>query len=226
METVRPATPQEGFAALLAEQSGLEAFTQAVARVVDRRMPGRQSDSYSVDTLAFLAVGLSAPSGMVLEFGVFSGQSINHLAARLPERKVYGFDSFAGLPEAWRPGFEKGALRRADLPPVAGNAVLVVGWFDRTLPGFLDAHPDEPAALLHVDCDLYSSTQTVFAQLAERIVPGTIIVFDEYFNYPGWMDHEFKAFQEFAGTRRLHYDYVGLVPSHQRVAVRVLGLGG
>ena len=24
-----------------------------------------------------------------------------------------------------------------------------------------------------------------------------MIVFDEYFNYPGWRGHEFKAFQEF-----------------------------
>ncbi len=129
------------------------------------------------------------------------------------------------MPEAWRPGFEQGAFRRTDLPEVAGNVDLVVGWFDQTLPGFLAERPGEPVALLHVDCDLYSSTRTVFSQLGERIVAGTVIVFDEYFNYPGWRAHEYQAFQEFVRERGLRYEYLGLVPGNQQVAVRVLHAG-
>jgi hypothetical protein len=33
--------------------------------------------------------------------------------------------------------------------------------------------------------------------LADNIVSGTVIVFDEFYNYPGFEEHEFKAFQEF-----------------------------
>jgi hypothetical protein len=29
-----------------------------------------------------------------------------------------------------------------------------------------------------------------------RLASGSVIVFDEYFNYPGWKVHEFKAFQD------------------------------
>ena len=36
------------------------------------------------------------------------------------------------------------------LPAVEPNALLVKGWFDRTLPEFLEQH-SEPAALVHID---------------------------------------------------------------------------
>ena len=78
-----------------------------------------------------------------------------------------------------------------------------------------------PISLLHVDCDLYSSTKTIFDRLNDWIVPGTIIVFDEYFNYSGWELHEFKAFQEFREANRLSYEYIGLAPTGQQVAVRI-----
>jgi hypothetical protein len=167
-------------------------------------------------------VSCSKVEGLALEFGVFSGRSINRIAENW-SGTVYGFDSFEGLPEDWREGYDKGAFARQDLPAVLPNVELVVGWFDRTLPTFLDAHPG-PVSFLHVDCDLYSSTQTLFTQLRERIVPGTIILFDEYFNYPGWEMHEFKAFQEFVETTGMQYEYIGLHPNHQKVAVRVNGM--
>jgi hypothetical protein len=50
-------------------------------------------------------------------------------------------------------------------------------------------------------------------------VPGTIIVFDEYFNYPNWEEHEYKAFQEFIGESGLGYRYLGF--ARQQVAVRI-----
>jgi predicted O-methyltransferase YrrM len=164
-------------------------------------------------------------SGMVLEFGVFSGTSINRIASQMPGRRVYGFDSFEGLPETWRPGFGQGKFKRTDLPTVSENVELVIGWFDNTLPAFVASNPDEKLALLHVDCDLYSSTKTIFAFLADRIVPGTIIIFDEYFNYPEWRIHEYKAFLELRLEHVIAYEYIGLVPSHQQVVVRVTSVG-
>ncbi|WP_363349692.1 class I SAM-dependent methyltransferase [Methylocystis echinoides] len=160
--------------------------------------------------------------GLVLEFGVFSGRTINRLAAQTPQ-KIYGFDSFEGLPEDWRPDVGKGSFR-AGLPAVAANVELVVGWFDRTLPDFL-ARNEGPASLIHIDCDLYSSTKTVFDCCADRIVPGTILVFDEFFNYVGWRRHEFRAFTEFAEKAKIDFDYIGYVPSHQQAAVRVRATG-
>ena len=64
-------------------------------------------------------------------------------------------------------------------------------------------------AFIHVDCDLYESTRCVLELLEDRIVPGTIIVFDEYFNYPNWQEHEFRAFQELVARRHMEYQYLG-----------------
>ena len=161
--------------------------------------------------------------GTVLEFGVATGRTLNHFARLLPQKTVYGFDGFVGLPEDWTSRMRKGFFARTSLPRVRKNCELWVGWFNETLPGFVkDVQQKQPVALLHVDCDLYSSTVTVLKELKKNIVPGTVIVFDEYLNYPGWQLDEFKAWQEFVKANKIKYEYIGYVSKHQKVAVRVL----
>jgi hypothetical protein len=158
--------------------------------------------------------------GLILEFGVARGHTINVIAdaAGVP---VYGFDVFTGLPEDWRGSFRAGHFdRRGSLPEVRDNVDLVIGLFDDTLPEFVGQHAG-PVSYLHVDCDLYSSTKTIFRELGDRIVPGTMIAFDEYWNYPGWQQDEFKAFKEFVAERGIAYSYVGYVPTNQQVLVRI-----
>ena len=165
------------------------------------------------------ALAAAPPDGLVLEFGVEKGLSINVLG-RATGRTVHGFDSFQGLPAAWA-GTREGAGafdRQGRMPRVGTNVQLHVGWFDATLPAFLAAEP-AMVALLHVDCDIYQSTVVIFEQLAGRIGPGTVIVFDEYFNYPGWQQHEFKAFQEFLERSGLAYRYIGFSAEKGHVAV-------
>lgn len=73
-----------------------------------------------------------------------------------------------------------------------------------------------------MDCDIYSSTKTIFEFCDDRIKKGTIIVFDEYFNYPNWQEHEFKAFQEFTKSNNIRYEYIGYVKEFEQVAVKIL----
>lgn len=161
--------------------------------------------------------------GTVLEFGVATGRTLNHFARLLPQKTVHGFDGFVGLPEDWTSRMRKGFFARTSLPSVRDNCELWVGWFNETLPGFVKSvQQDKPIALLHVDCDLYSSTVTVLTELKKNIVPGTVIVFDEYINYPGWELDEFKAWQEFVKKNKVKYEYIGRVGKHQKVAVRVI----
>jgi hypothetical protein len=93
-----------------------------------------------------------------------------------------------------------------------------VGWFERSVPPFLATHAGH-AALLHLDADLYSSTKTVLDAFRDRIRPGTVIVFDEYYNYPGWKNHEWKAWQEFVNEKSYNYECVAF--SETSVAVRI-----
>lgn len=161
------------------------------------------------------AASQAGQSGLFLEFGVATGRTIRHLAKYRPT-EIFGFDSFEGLPEYWRPGYDKGAFA-GDLPQVPSNVFLVKGWFNQTLPEFLASH-SEMVSFIHIDCDLYSSTKCIFDLLGDRIRAGTVILFDEYWNYPGWQMHEFKAFEELKKSKRLKCRPIGFVPSHQQVA--------
>jgi predicted O-methyltransferase YrrM len=157
--------------------------------------------------------------GLFLEFGVGRGKSMRWIASET-QRTVHGFDSFEGIPEYWN-GNPAGTFARRKLPKVPGNVELHVGLFDQTIDQFVAANAD-PIAFLHVDCDLYSSTRTVFDRLGERLQPDAIILFDEYFNFPRWQDCEFRAFQEFVAERRVVYEYIGFSVTGQQVAVRIV----
>lgn len=159
-------------------------------------------------------------TGHVLEFGVFRGGTIRFIASQIPDRKIHGFDSFAGLPEAWTGGgFDFDA--KGKIPAVPRNVSLHSGWFSDSLPRWLADNPG-PVAFLHIDSDLYASASFVLEMLDDRIVPGTVIVFDEYFNYPGWKDGEHRAFQELRERKGLDCEY--LAYARFQLALRVTGL--
>jgi hypothetical protein len=161
--------------------------------------------------------------GLFLEFGVYKGDSINRLAELRPDLRWYGFDSFEGLPETWRIGAKQGAFDLGGvLPPVRDNVTLIKGTFANTLPQFVTEHGSQKIAFLHVDCDLYGATKTIFDQLDSMLRPGCIIVFDEYFNYAGWQNGEYKAFLEYAGRTARSFEYVAYVRTGGQVAVRLL----
>lgn len=176
------------------------------------------------DDLRLLEYALSLVKGihkgLVCEFGVGSARTTNHIASVLPDVQIFGFDSFEGLPEDWRPGFPKGTYATRKIPSVSPNITLIKGWFHETLPGFLAEH-SERFSFLHIDCDLYSSTKTILNLCQSHIYPGTVIVFDEYFNYPGWKDGEYKAFQEFIEETSLSYSYIGFCQGEEQVAVTI-----
>jgi hypothetical protein len=168
-------------------------------------------------------LALMPSQGLILEFGVWSGASINTIADYVGQsRQVHGFDSFEGLPEDWFGGYTKGLFHtQGKLPEVRSNVQLHVGWFDKTLPDFVAKHRDN-IAFLHVDCDLYSSTKTIFDLLGDRLVPGSVILFDEYFNYPSWRDHEHRAFQELVQERSLKYRWIAYNRVEWNAAVQII----
>ncbi len=161
--------------------------------------------------------------GLFLEFGVFQGESINYCSKIYTEKKFYGFDSFEGLPETWGGKEAKGHFNvHGKLPKVEKNIELIKGWFNETLPLFLKETKGN-IAFLHIDCDLYSSTKTVLDLLAKRIKAGTVIVFDEYINYPNWQEHEFKAFQEFVKKHKVKYEYLAIGVLDMAVVIKSVG---
>jgi hypothetical protein len=160
--------------------------------------------------------------GLNMEFGVYKGDSINMLAKLAPEREFLGFDSFEGLPEQWTIESKKGAFDVGGrLPKVRKNVALMKGFYAATLPKFRAENQNAAVAFLHVDCDLYSATREIFEFLGDRFCPGTVIVFDEFYNYPDWLWHEYKAWSEFVEERKVKFTYVGFIRIGTQVAVRI-----
>jgi hypothetical protein len=202
----------------------LERHRRALATTVDfvqqnMRFLNPAHSKYELLTECFRQADVSNDR-LICEFGVFTGSTINHVAA-MTSRTVFGFDSFEGLPEDWEAmGAKKGHFAVKQLPEVRSNVTLVKGWFDQTLPAFLEKNKGM-VGFLHVDCDLYSSTKTVFELLRPRLAAGAVIVFDEYFNHPEWEHGEHKAFTEFLAKTGLTSEFIGYNGQGEQAAVKL-----
>lgn len=146
-----------------------------------------------------LGVGILG-EGLILEFGVYLGKSLNEIAELYWERVVYGFDWWGGLPEAWVMSggrvIPKGyfACIKPRVDEFRANVVLVEGLFTDSLGPFLEGHSG-PVALVHLDADLYSSTIFVLSGLRDRFIAGSVLMFDEIAGKEGWQ--EAKAWEEY-----------------------------
>jgi hypothetical protein len=205
-----------------ARERALRALQRSVD-YIERAMPDALGLESQRDLIDFSLQAVGA-EGHYLEFGVFTGGTIRYIAKCIGPRTIHGFDSFEGFAEVWS-GFSLGNKtfdNKGRLPRVPKNVLLHRGYFDASLPQWLADNPG-PVAFVHVDCNLYSSTKTVLDLLAPRMTAGSVILFDEYFNYPNWEQHEFKAFQEFVNTNGIKYDYLAF--ARQQVAVRITSIG-
>ena len=191
------------------------------ARFIDEYMPALQACGTRRELLKKSIEAVTVADGLYCEFVVATGGTINYIASLIPQKPIHGFDSFEGLPENWREGMPKGTFARMDLPRVRPNVVLHKGWFDQVLPGWKGRFSG-PLAFVHMDADLYSSTKTVLEGLADRMVPGTIIQFDEFFLYPGWkLNGEYKAFTEFRDAYHVQFEYLGYSTESGQVALKI-----
>ncbi|MDO3383255.1 class I SAM-dependent methyltransferase [Gilvimarinus algae] len=160
-----------------------------------------------------------APSkGSILEFGVYKGASIRYLSDLFPGRRIYGFDSFVGLPEPWvrttdGKFYGVGHFRLTQKPTVPDNVTLVEGYFESTLPVWLSSF-NGIVALLHIDADLYSSAKFVLESLDRYLVPEVVIVFDELCDwqnsgvYSAWPDGEWKAFCAWINASKFNFEVI------------------
>ena len=161
--------------------------------------------------------------GLYLEFGVFRADGLNFFARKLQRHglSITGFDSLHGLEEDWtgnHNGREAGAYSvNGKLPKLEPNADLRAGWVQETLPGFLEEHPDAKIAFAHMDFDTYTPTAYALELIRSRLMPGTIVLFDELYGYPGWRHHEYKALKETLPDDSYRY----LAFSREAVAIEI-----
>jgi len=159
----------------------------------------------------------------VLEFGVFEGKSTKRIKDNLDDSfRFIAFDSFLGLPEDWKDSAGKiagrgvkGRFTTKGKPPNIPGVEFIIGWYEDTIPKYLEIA--DKCALVHIDCDLYSSTKTVLWGINDYIVKDTILVFDEWiYNHdPKYNDHEQKAFFEWVNTFSRKYEFIDFVDKTQ-----------
>lgn len=158
-------------------------------------------------------------SGSIVECGVYKG-GLCGMAAELlkgTDREIYLFDTFTGMSQPSDADF-----RIADSLPASAKfhdgwcegplqvvrAVMarsgfsedqihyVVGKVEETLPEF-DA-PD--IAVLRLDTDFYESTKAELDHLYDHVVPGGVVIVDDYSIWAGSR----KAVDDFLASRNLH----------------------
>jgi hypothetical protein len=144
---------------------------------------------------------------LYLEFGVYQGRTMRIWSRLLHNANshLHGFDSFEGLPEPWITNCGVGAFNARGRPPTIDDPRVrfFKGWFEDTLPAYVP--PQHECLVINVDCDLYSSTRTVLANLKTYIKPGTYIYFDEFNS----REHELKAWDEFLTTSKMQFELLG-----------------
>ena len=139
-----------------------------------------------------------------LEFGVWKGKSSNFFSKFV--NKLYCFDSFEGLKEDWvGTSFQKGFFNlNKKIPKLNPNVEPVVGWIEDTLDDFLKKH-NPKINFVHLDMDTYSPTKFTLEKIKPYLVKNSIIIFDEYYNYEGWKEGEFKALKEVFNENEFKY---------------------
>ena len=185
----------------------------------------------AIGTRDMIALALNCASngiksgGLICEFGVSKGRSMRMLTELLPkDRSMYGFDTFTGLPQAWGDEPAGSYSTNGVIPQFPPNVSLRIGLFEDTIEKFLKEKEVSklPLAFANIDCDLYTSTTHVLASMQSRIVPGTVLIFDEYICHPTWRNDEFRSFRESCKRFGWNYEYIAFSLTSKQAIVRIL----
>ncbi|WP_321493259.1 TylF/MycF/NovP-related O-methyltransferase [uncultured Desulfobacter sp.] len=141
---------------------------------------------------------------------------LRELFEKAYSRKIIGFDTFSEFPE---PEYEPDKAKLASWLEAAGNKSisreqllkvlahkgictgieLIEGDIRETIPEYLEKNPGLRISLLNLDTDIYEPAKVILEHLYPRIVPGEILILDDYGVYPG----ENKAVEEYFSGKKI-----------------------
>ena len=160
---------------------------------------------------------------LFLEFGVYKADSINFFSKFLSPHglEIYGFDSFEGLEEDWVSNeyYPAGTFTlNKKTPKVLKNVRIIKGKVQNTLENFLKDKTNKKIIFAHMDMDTYGATKYALNKIKPFLIKGSVILFDNFYNYPNWQQHEYKAFTEELNEKKFKY----IAFSDSPVAIEIL----
>lgn len=141
------------------------------------------------------------------------------------QKQVFGFENFSGFTEVGEKdggtndcvekvvgGFDGGAFESMlgdaisifdsdRFIPYKPRVKLVKGDIEKTVPSFVQENPGLRISLLHFDCDMYKPTKIGLEHFWPLVVPGGVVLFDEYGIRP-W-EGESRAVDEFFSSQKV-----------------------
>ena len=201
-------------------------FIRAFEMIYELRRPNIVFSSHTTDMVGLLRDYRNVVARLIgerpisyLEFGVFSGESMKEMAKRFPspDARFTGFDSFEGLPDAWE-GFEAGHFSTQGKVPLSSDprVTFVKGWFQDTVPDFLNATRFNSPVLVHFDADLYSSTLFLLCSLWP-VIPEYYFMFDEF------NPDELIAMNDFVSAYPVEFEFLAAIEGDHTWPSRAFG---
>jgi len=131
-----------------------------------------------------IARNASRLEGDFAEFGVYKGGSAYLISMAAKNKTVHLFDTFTGMPEVNKPidKHSKGDFADTNLENVQKflnnkNFVFYKGFFPDTTASL---ESEIKFSLVHIDVDIYKSLEDALEFFYQRVVPGGVILFDDY----------------------------------------------
>lgn len=198
--------------ALLAENRPFEEVAQTFPAYVRRQVITRFLAYYELFKLVEHTPGWLVECGIYRGFSFFAlGKFLEIFCMGDKTRKVLGFDNFKGFeglspqdgppdphvtrvqgganPSAFRDDFFKllELCNEDAFAPWSKRFEVVEGDVTRTIPEYCELNPGLRISLLHLDIDVYRPVYVALEHLYPKVVPGGVVVLDEYahHDWPG-----------------------------------------
>lgn len=160
--------------------------------------------------------------GAIVECGVLKGASFSRFAMFREifgnpfSKKIIGFDTFDTFPETEFEGDKDARNRQINAAGINSisvdqlyevlknkgiekNVELVEGDITKTVPEYIEKHPELKISMLNLDTDIYEPAVTILKYMYPRITKGGVLILDDYETFPG----EAKAVDDYFKDKKI-----------------------
>lgn len=174
---------------------------ELITYIKENKIPdfGKKEGENIQEYFKYILKDIKQENKLFLELGVFTGFTSWIIANHIKGNKLYGFDTFTGLPEDWKTSngnvlFPKNTFDTGfGVPHSEKNVEFIQGLVEDTLPAFL-SQKNIPVKFVHLDLDLYNATKVSLLNLYKYLDTESIVVLDDVYNFPNYEEFAIKAF--------------------------------